>query len=35
MARSLEVEEDLVRSRWIFERAADWILEHVKGKEAE
>lgn len=31
VARSLEVEEDLVRSRWIFERAADWILEHVKG----
>ena len=35
MARSLEVEEDLVRSRLIFERAADWILEHAKGKEAE
>lgn len=34
MARSLEVEEELVRSRWIFERAADWILEHAKGKEA-
>ncbi len=35
LARTLGVEEDLVRSRLIFERAADWILEHAKGKEAE
>ncbi len=31
LARSLEVEEDLVRSRLILERAADWILEHAKN----
>ncbi|NOX44961.1 MAG: hypothetical protein GXO72_04430 [Caldiserica bacterium] len=34
LARSLEVEEDLVRSRLILERAADWILEHA-GKSGE
>ena len=33
LARSLEVEEDLIRSRLILERAADWILEHAKRAE--
>ncbi|MGY4706157.1 trigger factor [Candidatus Bipolaricaulota sp. J31] len=33
LARSLEVEEDLVRSRLILERAADWILEHARRAE--
>ncbi len=35
LARSLEVEEDLVRSRLILERAADWILEHAQKKSRE
>ncbi len=33
LARSLEAEEDLIRSRLILERAADWILEHAKRAE--
>jgi hypothetical protein len=33
LARALEAEEDLVRSRLILERAADWILEHAVVKE--
>lgn len=35
LARSLEVEEDLVRSRLILERAADWILEKAGATEKE